>query len=396
MGRGRFSSLAKIGGEMKSAILFFFVAASAFTSCSANADEPCAILARNLKQDVLEQGTSSAQFAQLQNLVSDHYYEDWNNASSSSSSFTGTLRIPDLVDFAIGDGQKSMITNWGARRTAFLSITIQQTSSVFGSSNRISQASVAAIQAISHCAAILAQAEGVFAELVNVSPNRDAFAVRIWRRTGGTPDWKLKSFSVQPSYGSGFSCSNGWEQASESNPLPLPEQAEIISCQKNPSKHLIFTAQTTAGPGGSFELEFVYEEIKQLRERIDLVEANSVPKGTVAWFNKPSCPTGWNDYSAARGRTIFGAGNMYNTDITNQKITNWSLGQTGGEEKHQLKVSEMPSYSHTQERWGTFTGSQGSGGTWSGRGSQVTGFAGGDEPHNTIPPFVALTPCEKQ
>src|SRR3984893_7439369 len=86
----------------------------------------CAILANHLQPDVLQQGSSAQLFTQLQQLVSDQRYADWNNASSSSSSFSGSLSIPDEVDAAIGDSQTSNASSWGSRRSQFLSMNFQQ------------------------------------------------------------------------------------------------------------------------------------------------------------------------------------------------------------------------------------------------------------------------------
>jgi hypothetical protein len=253
------------GNQMKRAASCVLVAVGAFVSCTAHADDACTILARNLKQDVLQQGTTSSQFSQLQQLVSDGYYESWNNASSSSGSFNGVLSIPEIVDFAIGDGNRSNQTNWGTRRTAFLSMTFWQTASMFRSSSRISQSSVAAISAISDCAVHLADAEGVFSQLLQVSDNRDAFVVKVWRRTAGEANWALLSLSAQPSQNSDLSCDNGWERASISHPLPLGQQWVLFNCRKNPRQPLLVAAQTTAGPAFSFAIESVDNEIQHLR-----------------------------------------------------------------------------------------------------------------------------------
>ena len=67
----------------------------------------CAILAQHLKPDVLQQGSAGQQFLQIQQLVSDQQYADWSKASSSSSSFNGSLSIPAIVDVA-----SSNSTNW--------------------------------------------------------------------------------------------------------------------------------------------------------------------------------------------------------------------------------------------------------------------------------------------
>src|SRR5690348_14100793 len=71
----------------------------------------CLVLARNLKADTLEQGSSAEQFSQFQQLVASEKYEGWSAASSSSSSFNGSFSIPQEVDAAIGDSQTSNSNN---------------------------------------------------------------------------------------------------------------------------------------------------------------------------------------------------------------------------------------------------------------------------------------------
>ena len=56
-------------------------------------------------------------------------------------------------------------------------------------------------------------------------------------------------------------------------------------------------------------------------------------------FDLTSCPSGWSELTAARGRTIVGAGQ--GTDLTNR-----ILDSSFGEENHILNINEMPSHNH--------------------------------------------------
>lgn len=77
--------------------------------------------------------------------------------------------------------------------------------------------------------------------------------------------------------------------------------------------------------------------------------------------------------------------------------TNFSLGATGGEEKHTLTESEMPRHTHTERASGSWK-AYGGGGTWGHAlqdGDDVdtkskTGTAGGGLSHNNMPPYYAL------
>lgn len=73
----------------------------------------------------------------------------------------------------------------------------------------------------------------------------------------------------------------------------------------------------------------------------------------------------------------------------------YTAGSTGGEAEHTLTVSEMPSHSHD---WGVngYTNPNAGEGNWqlslSSAGTEVmyTGAAGGNQPHNNMPPYLAV------
>jgi hypothetical protein len=137
----------------------------------------------------------------------------------------------------------------------------------------------------------------------------------------------------------------------------------------------------------------------------------AIPSGAVVAFAK-DCPKelGWKQHSAAIGRFIVGAGTA---DVPWQRIGadgKWSgelvkltphvLTETGGEENHLLTVAQMPSHSHNTFR------ATGNGdslypkievmGPEHNAISAPTQNAGGNQPHNIMPPFVALYFCEKE
>lgn len=92
--------------------------------------------------------------------------------------------------------------------------------------------------------------------------------------------------------------------------------------------------------------------------------------------------------SSAAGRAMIGQGAA-------PPFTTRELGETGGEEVHQLTLAEIPRHRHSMD--GKQGGSHGDGGSAAfGAYSNApnrnrnTNFTGNDQPHNNMPPFLAL------
>lgn len=127
--------------------------------------------------------------------------------------------------------------------------------------------------------------------------------------------------------------------------------------------------------------------------------SSSVPQGSIIpWYgSSENIPNGFalcdgtNGTPDLRDRFLVGAGNLY------------TLGNTGGENSHQLTVAEMPSHQH-DSGWGEHPsygtpfglsnyclGSRmGSGKSdWDNAG-WLTSSTGGNQPHENRPPYYAL------
>lgn len=148
--------------------------------------------------------------------------------------------------------------------------------------------------------------------------------------------------------------------------------------------------------------------------RLETIEAETAPfrraKGIVAAFDRSeedACPKGWKIFKPAGGRFIVGAGVNTNSDQAGNELTDHpsrlddKIKAVGGAEKHTLTVAEMPSHDHRGNNVGT---SANRGATnmlhpWDsgtkGEPSQGVEPSGGNQPHNNMPPYIALFYCKK-
>jgi hypothetical protein len=148
--------------------------------------------------------------------------------------------------------------------------------------------------------------------------------------------------------------------------------------------------------------------------RIDALEATVLPfkdaKGAVVAFNRDRqrgsiCPKGWTYFESAGGRFIVGAGEHDNgLKVYPSYIENPTLA-IGGEETHTLTLNEMPSHDHAGGNFKFLMSSDGYD-TSRGRLDPTRGepnlrhigriaAEGGGQPHNNLPPYIALYYCVK-
>ncbi len=118
-----------------------------------------------------------------------------------------------------------------------------------------------------------------------------------------------------------------------------------------------------------------------------------VPADSVVAFNLKDCPIGWSPFDEAKGRVILGAG-------IGNGLSKRRFNSTGGEEAHTLRGNEMPAHKH--QLW-TYDNNPKNGSHEIGTGSygrdlfpeEFTESSGGGNPHNNMPPYIALTYCIK-
>ena len=161
------------------------------------------------------------------------------------------------------------------------------------------------------------------------------------------------------------------------------------------------------------------EKISEANDRIrQLEEANKdVQRGAVIAFNSdPSrpCPDKWKLFGPASGRFVVGAGDNGSKDANGTDLGDYTAGTTSGGKLHQLTGPEMPSHKHrisTNTQTDIHNGLGGSGVAegilstfqdipnkpgWPTVLPDLLEATGSNQPHNTMPPFVALYYCIKE
>ena len=188
------------------------------------------------------------------------------------------------------------------------------------------------------------------------------------------------------------------------NKMGEKEVEDLISKKVNETTETVLTSKAAdilANTNSSIdELQAnVRRELEALgTSKIEAVLNDAVlPRDTVIAFAGQECPTGWVTYEEAQGRFISGV----NTD-RRHGLTNHRFGEISGEEKHILTAEEMPSHTHGPEHEYWFHAGvrkvkfdQAQAGFKHGLVKASIGEAGGSQPHNNMPPYIALNFCKK-
>lgn len=284
------------------------VAAAAYLVCVANSkaqdlSSVCTTLASGLKQDVLLQGSNREKFINIQQIVAQDKFSSYSAASSTKLDLN--ISILDFVDAALGT--KSDNTTWSSNRERFLKTNFEQVATSASVLTIVQQTSEAAVRAVVDCGQIAANQSGFFSALSDISSGRSAFVLRLYRKSiEGDSNWELRSLTAKPEDAE-FKCSDNFERATPANPKKITGLSVLINCAKSPDKELLVTANTSAGSAGPFKLVSIQDDIAAMRERVAMLEAalnESVPRGTLAYFDMTNCPSGWAPVESAKGRYI--------------------------------------------------------------------------------------------
>ena len=139
-------------------------------------------------------------------------------------------------------------------------------------------------------------------------------------------------------------------------------------------------------------------------------ETSTFPRGSILMLDRTDgCPSGWEAAQDISGRFVIGAGS--GTGLTSRRFR-----ETGGSELARISIEQMPKHNHkisTSYGANIHDGLAGSGESegidqYFGRPSagaktdgghgvlaEVLSFEGGDQPHENMPPFIALQFCKK-
>jgi hypothetical protein len=115
-------------------------------------------------------------------------------------------------------------------------------------------------------------------------------------------------------------------------------------------------------------------------------------------FDLDTCPTGWTEQTATRGRTIIGTNP---SPLTGPTISVRARGSTIWEETHVLTTAELAAHRHTYTRTGWWAGSQPGILADNVGGNQVTNYdnymndTGSSQAFNVMQPSIAYLYCKK-
>ncbi|MDE0330486.1 MAG: hypothetical protein OXL41_01330 [Nitrospinae bacterium] len=146
------------------------------------------------------------------------------------------------------------------------------------------------------------------------------------------------------------------------------------------------------GAAGAVVAVLIISVATAFTDWIDVLFKPTVPDGAVVAFPRPCQEVdGWKDYEASAGRFLLGVGEGI------------ALRSQGGEAAHRLTIEEMPEHNHGPGKYlvkvdghdTVHAKTDASRGEINIRHGVEIGTAGGGQPHNNMPPYIALHFCQK-
>jgi hypothetical protein len=170
--------------------------------------------------------------------------------------------------------------------------------------------------------------------------------------------------------------------------MPTPQDSIASEAKSAAAKHL---AQAAIGGLVVMLAAAVLGWWLYLQPRIQAL-TGGLPQGAVVAFDLPTgCPAGWVAVPDAAGRTVVGSGH-------GAGLSNRQYRDTGGVERHQLTIDELPSHTH-QGYVGlggpSFEHHKNNNRMPSDQWQEQSGPTGGSEAHENMQPFLVLHYCKR-
>ena len=170
-----------------------------------------------------------------------------------------------------------------------------------------------------------------------------------------------------------------------------------------------------AGAAGAVIAVLIISALTKFTDWVSVLFQPAVPDGAVVAFLHPCKEAdGWEDYADGAGKFLLGVGKgvlrpqgPHKPPLSHSEmpLSEIKFGDQGGQETHTLTIPEMPQHNHHNEsgkylvqRTGEYTeiGTDSTENTIDIRHGFAIKPAGGGQPHNNMPPYIALHFCQKK
>ena len=170
------------------------------------------------------------------------------------------------------------------------------------------------------------------------------------------------------------------------------------------------------GAAGAVVAVLIISALTKFTDWISVLFEPAVPGGAVVAFLYPCKEVdGWEDYADGAGKFLLGVGKgvlrpqgPHKPPLSHSEmpLSEIKFGDQGGQEAHTLTIDEMPGHNHDNgsgkylvQKTGRDTVHE----KTDSKGNEIDirrGFAikvaGGGQPHNNMPPYIALHFCQKR
>ncbi len=172
----------------------------------------------------------------------------------------------------------------------------------------------------------------------------------------------------------------------------------------------------TTGAAGAVVAVLIISALTKFTDWISVFFEPAVPDGAVIAFLHPCKDIdGWEDYADGAGKFLLGVGkgvlrpqgpHKPLSSPSEVSLSEIKLGDQGGQETHTLTIPEMPVHNHDNGSGKYLVQVTGSDTVHAKtdldkheiniRNGVTINAAGGGQPHNNMPPYIALHFCQKK